>query len=44
MVNRTKLLPLVIFKLKKIPKGKFSLKVIVHANSTGWMNENKILF
>ncbi len=44
MADGTKLLPIVIFKLKKILKGNFSPEVIVHANPTGWMNENKMLY
>ena len=35
MADGTKLPPLIIFKLKKIPKGNFPLGVIVRANSTG---------
>ena len=32
----TKLPPLIIFKLKKIPCGNFPSEVIVRANQTGW--------
>ena len=34
MADGTKLPPLIIFKLKKIPKGNFSSGVIICANST----------
>src|SRR6266511_4414709 len=44
MADRTKLPPLIIFKLKKVPKGKFPSDVIVHANPTGCMNENEMLY
>ena len=44
MADGTKLPPLIIFKLKKIPKGNFSSGVIVRANPTGWMNENEMLY
>jgi hypothetical protein len=44
MADGTKLSPLVIFKLKKIPKGNFPPEVIVRANPTGWMNENEMLY
>ena len=44
MADGTKLPPLIIFKLKKIPKGNFPPEVIVHANPTGWMNENEMLY
>src|SRR5688572_11207624 len=44
MADGTKLPPIVIFKLKKIPKGNFPPGVIVRANPTGWMNENEMLY
>src|SRR5271154_625085 len=44
MADGTKLPPLIIFKLKKIPKGNFPPEVIVRANPTGWMNENEMLY
>jgi len=44
MADGTKLPPLIIFKLKKIPKGNFPSGVIVRANPTGWMNENEMLY
>ncbi len=36
--------PIVIFKLKNIPRGNFPSGVIVRANPTGWMNENEMLY
>ena len=44
MSDGTKLLPLVIFKLKNIPRGNFPQEVIVRANPTGWMNENEMRY
>ena len=44
MADGSKLPPLVIFKLKKVPKGNFPPEVIVRANPTGWMNESEMLF
>lgn len=44
MADGTKLPPLIIFKLKKIPKGNFPSEVIVRANPTGWMNESEMLY
>lgn len=44
MADGTKLPPLIIFKLKNIPRGNFSPEVIIRANQTGWMNENEMLF
>ena len=44
MADGTKLPPLIIFKLKKIPKGNFPSGVIIRANSTGSMNENEMLY
>ncbi len=44
MADGTKLPPLIIFKLKKVLKGKFPSDVIVRANPTGWMNENEMLY
>ncbi len=44
MADRTKLPPLVIFKLKKILRGSFPQEVIVRANPTGWMNESEMLY
>ena len=43
MADETKLLPIVIFKLKNVPRGNFSLEVIIHANLTEWMNEVEML-
>ncbi len=44
MADRTKLSSLVIFKLKNILRCNFPPRVIVRANPTGWMNENKMLY
>ena len=44
MADGTKLPPLIIFKLKRIPKENFPLGVIVCANPTEWMNENEMLY
>src|SRR5438105_4021685 len=44
IADGTKLPPLVIFKLKNIPRGNFLPEVIVRANPTGWMNESKMLY
>jgi hypothetical protein len=44
MADGTKLPPLIIFKLKKVPKGSFPSEVVVRANPTGWMNENEMLY
>jgi hypothetical protein len=44
MADGTKLPPLVIFKLKNIPRCNFPSEVIVRANPTGWMNENEMLY
>jgi len=44
MADGTKLLLLIIFKLKKIPKGNFLSGVIIHANLIEWINENEILY
>ncbi len=44
MANKTKLPPLIIFKLKNIPRCNFSPGVIVRTNPTEWINENKMLY
>ena len=44
MADGTKLPPIVIFKLKNIPRGSFPPGVIVRANPTGWMNESEMLY
>lgn len=44
MADGTKLPPLIIFKIKNIPKGNFPPEVIIRANQTGWMNENEMLY
>jgi len=40
MADGTKLPPLIIFKLKNVPRGNFPPEVIIRANKIGWMNEN----
>ena len=44
MADGTKLPPLIIFKLKKIPRGNFPPEVVIHANQTGWMNEQEMMY
>src|SRR5436190_20706086 len=44
MADRTKLLPVIIFKLKNVPKGVFPDGVIIRANSKGWMNESEMIW
>src|SRR5437016_3884860 len=44
MADGSKLPPLVIFKLKNIPRGTFPQDVLVRANPTGWMNEFEMLY
>jgi hypothetical protein len=44
MADGTKLPPVIIFKLKNIPRGNFPQKVIIRANQTGWMNENEMTY
>lgn len=44
MADGTKLPPLIIFKLKNIPRGNFPPGVIIRTNQKGWMNENEMLF
>jgi transposase len=44
MADGTKLPPLIIFKLKKIPRGNFPSEVVVRANQTGWMNESEMKY
>ena len=43
MADGTKLPPIIIFKLKNIPRGNFPPEVIIRANQTGWMKENEML-
>lgn len=40
--NGQKLLPMVIFKRKTLPKEKFPAGVIIKANPKGWMDEEKM--
>jgi hypothetical protein len=44
MADGTKLLPLIIFKLRNVPRGNFLPEVIIRANQKGWMNENEMLY
>jgi transposase-like protein len=44
MADGTKLPPVIIFKLKKIPHEEFPNGVIIRANPEGWMNENEMLW
>src|SRR5438128_2410424 len=39
MADETKLPPLIIFKLKNVPRANFPSDVFVRANPSGWMNE-----
>src|SRR3954451_18054437 len=43
IANGTKLLPVIIFKLKKISREEFPNGMIIHTNSEDWMNENEML-
>ena len=40
MVDRTKLKPVVIFKIKTMPKLKLSTGVFMQIQPKGWMDEN----
>ena len=42
MADGTKLPPVIIFKLKKVPREEFPDGVIIRANSEGWMNESEM--
>jgi DDE superfamily endonuclease len=44
MADGTKLPPVIIFKLKKIPREEFPDGVIIRTNPEGWMNENEMLW
>ncbi|CAI2199173.1 19621_t:CDS:2, partial [Funneliformis geosporum] len=44
LANRTKLPPVIIFKLKKILCEEFPEGVIICANSQGWMNEEEMIW
>ncbi|GET04421.1 pogo transposable element with KRAB domain [Rhizophagus clarus] len=43
MANRTKLPPVIIFKLKKISREEFPDGIIIHTNPEGWINKNEML-
>src|SRR4051812_15187262 len=42
LADGTKLPPVIIFKLKKIPREEFPDGGIIRPNPQGWMNENEI--
>ncbi len=44
ITDEIKLSSFVIFKFKNILKCNFSLEVIIRANLTKWINENKMLY
>jgi transposase-like protein len=44
MADGTKLPPVIIFKLVKIPRGEFPDGVIIRANPKGWMNEDEMIW
>ena len=44
LADGTKLPPVIIFKLKKIPREEFSEGVVIRANSQGWMNEEEMIW
>ena len=44
MADGIKLPPVIIFKLKKIPREEFPDSVIIRANPKGWMNESEMLW
>ncbi len=44
MADGTKLLPVIIFKLKNVSKGVFPDGMIIRANSKGWMNESEMIW
>jgi hypothetical protein len=44
MADRKKLLPMIIFKLKKILRLTFPSEVIIWANSQSWMNTEEMLY
>ena len=44
MADSTKLPPLIIFKLVKVPRENFPNGVIIRANPSGWMNKNKMVW
>ena len=44
LADGTKLPPVIIFKLKKVPREEFPDGVIIRANPEGWMNESEMLW
>ncbi|CAG8816905.1 26980_t:CDS:2, partial [Dentiscutata erythropus] len=44
MPRTTKLPPMIIFKLKNIPRLEFPSGVVIRANASGWMNEMEMSF
>jgi len=44
MADGTKLPPLIIFKLKNVPRISFPSNVFVRANPSGWMNEIEMVW
>ena len=44
MADGTKLLPVIIFKLKRVPREEFPDGVIICVNSEGWMNESEMIW
>jgi hypothetical protein len=44
LADGTKLPPVIIFKLKKIPREEFPEGVVIRANSKGWMNEEEMIW
>ncbi len=43
MTDKTKLEPVIIFKLKNIPREVFSDRVKIQVNEKGWVNEKEML-
>jgi transposase-like protein len=44
LADGTKLPPLIIFKLVKVPREQFPDGIYVHANPTGWMDEKEMIW
>lgn len=44
MADGSKLPPMIIFKLKNVPRLRFPPGVIVRANEKGWMNETEMMY
>src|SRR5205823_1311776 len=44
LADGIKLPPVIIFKLKKIPREEFPEGVVIRANSEGWMNEKEMIW